>query len=86
VEAQTTLDAYAKTWRHDDIVSSASYATSTNAQYKAEASTLIGWRDSMWQAAESVLAAITAGTVTAPATVAAFIELIPVAPTHPAVA
>jgi hypothetical protein len=40
----------------------------------------------MGRAAGAVLAAITAGTAPAPATVVAFIESMPVAPTRPVVA
>jgi hypothetical protein len=80
---QVALDTFARTWGYTSIVSAASYAASTVAQYKAEATALITWRDAMWQAVASTEAAITAGTTPAPTTPAAFVALMPAAPARP---
>lgn len=82
--AQSSLDSLARSWGYDNIVSAASYANSTVAQYKAEAAALVAWRDATWQAAESLEAQIAAGTAQAPATVASFVALLPAAPSRPA--
>jgi hypothetical protein len=82
-KAQGNLDALAQSWGYDNIVSAASYANSTVAQYKADALALIAWRDATWQAAEALQAQITAGTAQPPATETAFIALMPIAPARP---
>jgi hypothetical protein len=82
-KAQSNLDSLAQSWGYDNIVSAVSYANSTVAQYKADALALIAWRDATWQEAESLDAQIAAGTAQVPATVAAFVALLPAAPTRP---
>jgi hypothetical protein len=77
------LDAGAQAWGYDSIVSAASYATSTNAQFKAEAAALIAWRDAVWAWAVTEEAAIVGGTQQLPATPAAFVALMPAAPARP---
>lgn len=81
---QASLDSLARAWGYDSIVSAASYANSTVAQYKAEATALIVWRDATWQAAEGLQANIASGKTQAPATAAAFVALMPAAPARPA--
>ena len=44
-DAQINLDAVAKSWGYDSLVSAASYSGSSNPQFKAEAEALINWRD-----------------------------------------
>lgn len=74
---QSALDTGAQAWGYDNIVSAASYAASTVAQFKAEAAALIGWRDASWIYAKSV-------TLSAPpASVAVFLAAAPAAPTRP---
>lgn len=46
---QQALDAGARAWGYDSLLTATSYANSTNAQFKAEAEALIGWRDNVWQ-------------------------------------
>lgn len=75
--AQENLDAIAQSWGYSSIVSAASYANSTNAQFKAEAEALIAWRDTYWTQAYT----IEAGTL--PATAEAFVAELPAAPIKP---
>ena len=58
---QVALDAGAKNWGYDSIVSAASYAASTNKQYAADSATLIGWRDSVWSWATPLFSSVVAG-------------------------
>jgi hypothetical protein len=82
---QTNLDTFAQTWGYNNLLSAASYASSTVAQYKADATALIAWRDATWQMVESLQAQLTDGTVQLPATAAAFLAMLPDAPARPVV-
>lgn len=75
--AQSNLDKIAQDWGYSSLMMAASYASSTNAQYKADAETLIAWRDALWDKVYT----IEAGKL--PKTVDAFLALLPVAPTKP---
>ena len=77
--AQSNLDAVAKSWGYDSLVSAVSYANSTNPQFKAEAEALIAWRDAYWAEAYT----IESGTL--PANAAAFIAELPATPIKPTV-
>jgi hypothetical protein len=77
---QAALDAGAQQWNYDSIVSAASYATSTNKQYAADATALIGWRDASWAWYIPLIPTITATTV-----VATFMQGMPAQPTQPVV-
>jgi len=48
-EIQCFLDLGAKSWGYNDLSTAATYATSTDAQFSADAASLIGWRDSVWK-------------------------------------
>ena len=56
--AQHIIDATAKAKSYADGVSCASYATSSNAQWKAEAQCFIDWRDSVWNYLYQLLATL----------------------------
>ena len=45
---QQALDKGALAWGYDSIVSAASYSSSSNPQYAADAKALIDWRDATW--------------------------------------
>ncbi len=75
--AQNHLDSVAKSWGYDSLMSAASYANSTNPQFKAEAEALISWRDAYWAEAYT----IEAGTL--PVNAASFIAALPAAPSKP---
>ena len=77
--AQKNLDSVARAWGYSSLVAAASYATSTNAQYKADAQALIEWRDKYWDKAYT----IEAGTL--PATAEKFVALLPDAPSKPVI-
>lgn len=47
---QQLLDKTAIDWGYDSLVSAASYANSSNPQFKSEAESLIAWRDKCWTA------------------------------------
>jgi hypothetical protein len=80
---QVALDTYAQSWGYDSIVSAASYATSTNTKFAAEAAALISWRDEVWAWAEAYEAQVVAGTVTIPTNSAGLSAAMPPAPTRP---
>lgn len=80
---QAHLDAFAATWRYESILSAASYANSTVAQFKAEALAMIAWRDAVWNSCYTTLAAVQAGTQPMPASPAAFIATLPMDPARP---
>jgi hypothetical protein len=75
---QQALDAGAKAWGYDNIVSAASYANSTNTQYAADAKALIGWRDAVWAWAIPQFATVAAGTDPT-----AFMATMPAQPAQP---
>lgn len=75
--AQKNLDFVAQSWGYDSLVAAASYANSTNPQFKAEAEALIAWRDNLWDTAYT----IEAGKL--PKTVGDFLALLSAAPTKP---
>jgi len=76
----STLDKGAQTWNYDNIVSAASYVSSTNAQYAADAEVLIGWRDAVWAWAIPQFATVVAGT-----TPQSFLASIPQQPLQPVI-
>ena len=77
---QGVLDAYAQSMRYDNMNTMVTYVYSTNAQFKAEATAAVAWRDSVWASAYATLAAVQAGTQPMPASVQAFIATLPVHP------
>ena len=80
---QGWLDAGAQAWKYESILSAASYVASTNAQFKAEAAALIGWRDAVWTSCYAALSAVQAGTTAMPTSLTAFIATLPAQPTRP---
>lgn len=46
---QVALDSGANKWGYESIVAGASYVSSANAQYAADAAALITWRDQVWE-------------------------------------
>lgn len=77
---QSMLDAYAQSMRYDSMLSMSTYVTSTNAQFKAEATAAVAWRDAVWASAYATLAAVQAGTQQMPASVQAFLSTMPAHP------
>ena len=55
------IDAVAQQRQYRDGVRCASYVTSTNALWAAEAAAFVAWRDAVWTAALAMLAAVQAG-------------------------
>jgi len=80
---QAELDAGAQAWGYDSVISAASYASSSNPQFKAEALAQIERRDATWAWAAQELAAFQGGTQTMPSSTAAFVALMPVRPARP---
>lgn len=58
---QVALDAGAQKWGYSSIISGASYATSTDPQFAADAAALIGWRDTVWPWAYAKFPNVTPG-------------------------
>lgn len=75
--AQANLDKVAQSWGYRDLVTAASYATSTNAQFKADAEALISWRDAYWISAYK----LESGKL--PSTAEEFVSKLPAAPSQP---
>jgi len=74
--AQTLLDTPLRLKIMSSMLSLASYATSTNATFKAQALAGIAWRDAVWTEGYSILDQVKAGTMVAP-TLAAFLSSLP---------
>ena len=77
---QNELDAYAVSMKYESILSMASYANSTNDQFKAEALAALAWRDNVWSSCYATLAAVQAGTQPMPVLVEAFVATLPAHP------
>jgi hypothetical protein len=58
---QQRLDAFAQTRNYDGIMSAATYATSTNAKFRAEGQYAVEARDATWAAGYTILDAVLAG-------------------------
>ena len=80
---QAWLDAGAQAWQYESILSAASYVASTNAQFKAEAAALIGWRDAVWTSCYATLNAVLSGTAQMPTSLQTFISTLPAQPSRP---
>ena len=81
---QSALDAQARAWQYDSMLSASTYVTSAIAKYAAEGKALVAWRDAAWVAADALLAAVQAGTTPAPVDNAAFLAaVLPAAPVRP---
>ena len=63
---QKRLDDFARTRNYDGILSAATYATSAVAKFKAEGQHAVEARDATWAKGYEILAAVEAGTRTAP--------------------
>jgi len=74
---QAWLDGTAKAKGYDTALSCATYQTSANATFAAEAKAMIAWRDAVWGACYTDLAAIQAGTMAMPVSPQAFITSLP---------
>ena len=74
---QDALDAFAQTRRYDGIMSTCSYANSTDPVFAAEAAYCIRLRDETWRQAYSIMDAVIAGTHPMP-TVAELLSELPV--------
>lgn len=72
---QKHLDATAKTRNYDNILSLASYATSTDPTFAAEGQAGVAWRDECWRYCYQALAEIKAGTRSMPTPEEAIAEL-----------
>lgn len=64
------VDSIARTRGYSNAVSIATYVSSTNVQWQAEATTFITWRDSVWTQVLTTLAAVQAGQESPPTLVA----------------
>jgi hypothetical protein len=69
------IDAVARERSYDNGVSCASYASSTNETWAAEAAAFVSWRDAFWTAAYAALDAVEGGAP--PPTVEALLASMP---------
>lgn len=76
---QKNLDSVAKSWGYDSLLSAASYANSSNLQFKAESEALISWRDQCWTKAYELV-----GNA-APKSVEDFLSQLPKSPVKPSI-
>lgn len=60
------VEAVARSRNYNSAAHLAGYATSTVAQWAAEAAAFVTWRDQVWQAAYAMLGEVEAGTIPAP--------------------
>jgi hypothetical protein len=81
--AQARLDAVAREWGYDSLISAASYVASSLPQFSAEAKALVTWRDVLWQAVYEIEAAVQSGAQAMPADAEAFVALLPAPPARP---
>lgn len=78
------LDAQARAWQYDSILSASTYVSSAIAKYAAEAKALMAWRDAAWVAADTLLAAVQAGKSPAPVDTPSFLTaVLPAVPSRP---
>lgn len=75
--AQARLDAFAQTRGYADILSAATYATSTVPKFLAEGQCAVDLRDQTWAALWELLAAVQAGTVPMPTSPADIDDYLP---------
>ena|SRR5271165_1307718 len=79
-----SINAVAQSWQYDNIYTAATYLNSSVTQFAHEAAALVGWRDTAWNNAQTLLAQVQAGTATMPVSAAAFLALVlPTTPTRP---
>lgn len=74
---QRYLDTEAQDYGYDNLACAVSYATSTVSLWQRQAAAFLAWRDSVWQAAFALLAAIQGATAQLPANDAALIAQLP---------
>jgi len=65
----TEVESTAQGRGYNDAATLASYATSTNATWQAEAQAFVAWRDQVWQKAYARLAQVEAGSAEMPTVV-----------------
>lgn len=63
---QIGLDAKAREFGYDSVISAASYATSTSSKFGPEGRAFVAWRDSVWTYAYTLLAQVQAGSMAKP--------------------
>lgn len=74
---QSLLDTTAQSKGYDNIISACSYAAQAVGQpFQAEGAAFLAWRSAVWSTAYSMLAQVSAGTLSMP-TVAQSLALIP---------
>jgi hypothetical protein len=72
---QAHLDTTAQERKYDNINSLCTYATSTNAKFKAEAQQAVEWRDQVWAYCYAELDKVLSGQRTTPTTEVLITEL-----------
>jgi hypothetical protein len=63
---QVHLDSTVKARGYDNMISAATYATSSNTKFKAEGVAAVKWRDAVWTACNAYLADVQGGTKAVP--------------------
>lgn len=76
---QAHIDETARSRNYTDGVSLASYKDSTVAQWAAEATAFIGWRDAVWASVYATLAEVQSGSISQP-TISELIAMLPAPP------
>ena len=78
VAIQALVDATARSRQYTDGVSMATYVTSTNTSWAAEATAFVAWRDATWSYAYAQLAAVQSGQRTQPTVDELLTEITPI--------
>ena len=82
---QVRLDALAKAWGYDSMLSLVSYYDSLVPRFAAEAIAGRDFRDATWSAVVALQEQLVAGTIPMPSTIEAYFELLPALPERPVV-
>ncbi len=80
---QNHLDAYARSWGYDSIISACTYVNDPFPRFAAEGLVLRDWRSSVWQYVESVATAIELGQIQPPSSIEEALASIPSNPVRP---
>jgi len=71
------VDDVARSRDYTNAADIASYASSANASWQAEAVAFIAWRDHVWASGHALIEGVTAGTMTAPLDASAVVDGLP---------
>ncbi len=83
---QSRLDALAVSWNYDSMLSLVTYLDSLIPRFKAEATVGRDFRDATWSAVVQIQTDVMGGILPMPATIDAYLALLPAVPSRPVIA